>query len=106
MAVGHTLGEEVLYSPDRKRGMVRTESVFSQDNSCVLQISLKTFTMMRSQKQLGASSKSLLKDYHTLNFILESHYLQKNDWRACAGLCLPEDLKMSAKSRVQPDKPK
>lgn len=40
---------------------------------------------MKMQKHVGAGGSSLLKDYQTLNFILESHYLQKNDWRAKIG---------------------
>jgi hypothetical protein len=47
MAVGHTLGEEILFSQDKDKGVIRTESVVSSDESCVLQINVKTLALMR-----------------------------------------------------------
>jgi hypothetical protein len=52
----------------------------------VLQINVKTLALMRMQKHISAGGGTFVKDYQTLNFILESHYLQKNDWRARNGL--------------------
>ena len=40
---------------------------------------------MRMSKHVGAGGNNLVKDYQTLNFILESHYLKKNEWRAQIG---------------------
>lgn len=36
MCIGHTLGEESLFSSDKGQGIRRTESVISSDNACVL----------------------------------------------------------------------
>ena len=75
MCIGHTLGEEVLFSSDKNRGVRRTESVLSEDHSCVLQINVKSYALMRMQKHIGAGGSNFLKDYQSLNYILESHYL-------------------------------
>ena len=81
MCIGHTLGEESLFSLNKGQTIKRTESLISSDNSCVLQIDLDTYAMMRMQKHTGAGGNNIIKDYQTLNYILESHYYQKNEWR-------------------------
>lgn len=43
MCVGHTLGEETLFD----QAVTRSESVVAVDDACVLQLNLKTFTLMR-----------------------------------------------------------
>jgi len=41
---------------------------------------------MRQQKHIKAGGASLFTDYATLLLILESHYIQKNEWRGKAGI--------------------
>ncbi len=57
MCVGHTLGEEVILGFEAHNGVRRTESVSSTDSSCVI-----------------------------LNYVLQSHFIQKNKWRAQANV--------------------
>ena len=72
MCIGHTLGEEILFGAP---GLRRTESVVAMDHSCVLQVNVKTFGYMRMQKHVVAGGGTLFKDYATLLYILESHYI-------------------------------
>ena len=38
------------------------------------------------QRHVGAGGGNLSKDFATLMYILESHYIQKNQWRVNAGV--------------------
>ena len=77
MCVGHTLGEESLFNQVE----TRIESVVAIEESCVLQLNLKTFLLMRMQRHVGAGGGNLSKDFQQLMYILESHFAQKNQWR-------------------------
>ena len=78
MCVGHTLGEEILFGPASD---VRTESVVAKENACVLQVNVQNFARMKSVQIAGASKDTLQRDYLVLLYILENHYIQKNEWR-------------------------
>ena len=83
MCVGHTLGEETLLSPQTAQ---RHESIVANDYACVLQLNIQTFELMRAQRHVGAGGASLTKDWQLLVHILESHFVQKNQWRVGAGV--------------------
>ena len=83
MCVGHTLGEEVLFGP---AGEVRTESVVAKENSCVLQVNIQVFAQLKYERLPGAGKDTLEKDYLVLLYILENHFVQKNEWREGIGI--------------------
>ena len=90
MCVGHTLGEEILFSTGAQ--VRRTESVVSQSSSCVMQINLKILQLMSIKRHIGAGGANMSQDYSLLSHILESHYKQKNKWRSDIGVFYDETL--------------
>ena len=94
MCIGHTLGEEILSSDstvnyphierpnDQPLSYVkRSESVVSNDYSCVLQLNINHFNVMRIQRHIVAGGGDMLNDFAVLMYIFESHLVQKNNWR-------------------------
>ena len=55
-------------------------------NSCVLQVNVQTFAALKAERLAGASKETLHKDYLVLLYILENHYIQKNEWREQIGI--------------------
>lgn len=84
MCVGHTIGEEILFSSSAQ--VRRTESVVSQSPSCVMQINLKILQLMSVQRHISAGGANMSQDYSLLSHILKSHYKQKNKWRSDIGV--------------------
>jgi len=61
MVIGHTLSEESLFLMKKGRSK-RIESLVSKNHSCVLQIDLESYAMMRMQKHKGSGEK-IINDY-------------------------------------------
>ena len=91
MCIGHTLGEEIIFRQKQDKSKtivagVRTESVTAKVPSCVLQISMRIFLQLRRLKDRSQIDGTALKDFVILKYILDNHYVQKNQWRTEAGL--------------------
>jgi hypothetical protein len=86
MCIGHTLGEEILFGQGagENNTIKRSESVYANGNSCVLQLNIKDFNIMRVERHLNGGAGNMLKDYAILMYILESHFVKKKDWREAA----------------------
>ena len=82
MCIGHTLGEEIIFSKKKKPDYApptRTESVSAKSFSCVLQIPLRAFQDLRLLRERTGGANA--KDFIILKYILENHYVKKNEWR-------------------------
>lgn len=62
----------------------RTESVTARTASCVLQVPIKIFNSLKRLRERTGGSNA--KDFIILKFILENHFVQKNEWRDSVGL--------------------
>ena len=84
MCVGHTLGEEIVF---RAKPMERrTESIQAKQPSCVLQVSIKIYEKLQWLRDRMQPNGVAYKDYVILKYILENHFIQKNEWREQAGI--------------------
>lgn len=86
MCIGHTLGEEILFGhgAGENNTIRRSESAHANAHSCVLQLNVKDFNLMRVERHLNGGAGNMLKDYAVLMYILESHFVKKKDWRESA----------------------
>jgi CRP-like cAMP-binding protein len=82
MCAGHTLGEESLLSQQAER----TECCRANDHACVLVCGLQPLQNMRVQKHVQGGCSNFLKDYAMMMYVLESHFVQKEEWRRDAEL--------------------
>ena len=96
MCIGHTLGEEIIFRQKQDKSKtiagVRTESVAAKVPSCVLQISMRIFLQLRRLKDRSSIDGTAFKDFVILKYILDNHYVQKNQWRTEAGLFEAEPI--------------
>ena len=81
MCVGHTFGEEILFSGD-KDYLKRKESIVCKDQACVLQITASTLFAMQNPGRVAlGGGHNHLNDFESIIYILECHFAQKNEWR-------------------------
>ena len=96
MCIGHTLGEEIIFrkqdkavkaiASNKNTNHARTESVIAKTPSCVLQVSTRNFMQLRRLKDRTQIDGTAFKDFVILKYILDNHFVQKNQWRAEAGI--------------------
>jgi hypothetical protein len=59
LGLGWTIGEEILYSDENDREIMRLENCQSIGNSCLLQVSIEDLVNMSTQKHVMAGGGNL-----------------------------------------------
>jgi len=86
MGLGWTIGEEILYSDDDDKEIMRLENCVAINQACILQITVDDLVCMSTQKHVMGGGSNLENDYKIILSFLEKNYEVKSGWRKDKGL--------------------